>query len=869
MTAQTPWLVREPMRGGGELQRRFTAWYAQLQALPRRLRRALQRQLALPLVGVALLLALGPGLSHAGTIVVDGATCTLVDAITAANTDTAQGGCSAGSGADTLVLDPPGSTVMLARVDNTYYGPNGLPAIRSVITIVGQGGTIARSPSAPPFRLVAVGRTGNLTLQDVTLTGGASYWNGGGVFNRGGTITLTQSTVTGNTATYSGGGVYAIDGTVTLTQSTVTGNTASSGGGVYNQRGPLTLTQSTVTGNTASTGGGVSTSNGTVAIQSSTVSGNTGSGVSIFGYYGGATVIIEDSTIAGNTNRGVVTSAVHGGTTVTIQGGIISGNTGGGMDNADGGTVAIEGTTISGNGGDGVLNWMGTVTIEGSIISGNSGHGVHSESGYGYRVYHGADVTISHSIISGNRGHGVDNEGLYGTYYTANVTIIDSIISDNSGPGVFNSSSGGSTSVTLTQSSISGNTATDRGGGVLNYFGSVMLTQSTISGNTATDRGGGVFNLRGSVMLTQSSISGNRATDRGGGVFNYSGSVMLTQSTISGNTASVGGGVVNTAVAALGATLTLTNSTISGNRAAAGGGVVNSVDSDDSRATAMFLQSTITGNTATYGGGGVVTSASDAVSNATITLTLADSLIAGNLAPTAPEVLRSGGTLTANAFNLFGVSGSAGVVGFTPGPTDRVPSAPLTAILDPVLADHGGPTLTHALVPGSPAIDAIPRGTNGCGTTIISDQRERARPQPAGGSCDIGAYEVEVAGQALGAWIIGFTPQTATCENVTTGHEVTLSEPASPWDCEAAGLGVTAGDQVALRVRGPVEKGATDVGGAVVGMQPSSGGCTNLTTGQQVKFQHMVGATAGSCVAAGLVVHPGDKIQLHVQGVAE
>ena len=113
------------------------------------------------------------------------------------------------------------------------------------------------------------------------------------------------------------------------------------------------------------------------------------------------------------------------------------------------------------------------------------------------------------------------------------------------------------------------------------------------------------------------------------------------------------------------------------------------------------------------------------------------------------------------------------------------------------------------------------------------------------------------------------TPHTAACENVTTGQTVTLNDPAPVWDCEAAGLGVTAGDQVALHMRGPVAKRATDVGGAVVGMVPSSGGCTNRTTGQHVPFQHMVGATAASCGAAGLVMDPRDTIQISVQGVAQ
>ena len=108
-----PWGRAELGPRDGELWERMRACYAQLRALPRRVRRALQRRLALPLAGVALLLALGSGPSQAATIVVDEVTCTLVDAISAANTDTAQGGCPAGSGADTLVLAPPGTTVTL------------------------------------------------------------------------------------------------------------------------------------------------------------------------------------------------------------------------------------------------------------------------------------------------------------------------------------------------------------------------------------------------------------------------------------------------------------------------------------------------------------------------------------------------------------------------------------------------------------------------------------------------------------------------------------------------------------------------------------------------------------------------------------
>jgi hypothetical protein len=73
----------------------------------------------------------------------------------------------------------------------------------------------------------------------------------------------------------------------------------------------------------------------------------------------------------------------------------------------------------------------------------------------------------------------------------------------------------------------------------------------------------------------------------------------------------------------------------------------------------------------------------------------------------------------------------------------RLHSKPNTPpLLDPAgLQDNGGPTTTIALLPTSPAINAIPNGTNGCGTTIRTDQRGFVRPSPANGRCDIGAFE--------------------------------------------------------------------------------------------------------------------------------
>ena len=157
----------------GELLPCFVDHYHRLKALPRSMRRALQRQWRRSLAGLALLLVLGQAPALAATINVSGG-CTLVRAIVAANNDTtASGNCTKGSGADRIVL-PSGSTQTLTAVNNMVYGPTGMPVIRSSITIAGNGSTIRRAGTAPRFRIFAVGRNGNLRLQETTVRGAAS-----------------------------------------------------------------------------------------------------------------------------------------------------------------------------------------------------------------------------------------------------------------------------------------------------------------------------------------------------------------------------------------------------------------------------------------------------------------------------------------------------------------------------------------------------------------------------------------------------------------------------------------------------------------------------------------------------------------------
>ena len=197
---ETPGLSGLVTRPAPDLYPRYSDYYRQLCQLPRRVRRSLQRQWKRSLSALALLLALGQVPALAATINVDGTNCTLAEAIRSANTNTAVGGCTKGSGADTLVLGPK-STHTLTTVEDTTYGDTGLPLVTSTITIAGHGSTIERGAGAPDFRLIAVSGTGKLTLEKLTLRGGyVCLRRRRRDVQPGGSLTLTDCTVSGNTA---------------------------------------------------------------------------------------------------------------------------------------------------------------------------------------------------------------------------------------------------------------------------------------------------------------------------------------------------------------------------------------------------------------------------------------------------------------------------------------------------------------------------------------------------------------------------------------------------------------------------------------------------------------------------------------------
>jgi hypothetical protein len=419
-------LKQQLAQSKSELLPRFTEHYQALKSLRRSVRRALQRHWKRSLAGVALLLALGVTPAFAATIKVGGK-CTLAHAIIAANTNTTAGGrCVRGRGADSIVL-PKKKTLQLRAPNNATYGPTGLPTVRSAITIIGNGSTIQRAPNAPAFRILAVGQTGSLTLQNTTVSGGATvdknapfgagskggaiYSNqgavkllkskisgnsaagsGGGVSMNGGTLTVAgNSTLSGNSARHGGGGVYIINhGTASVTHSTVSGNSARSGGGILlGTEGRLTITSTAMFGNSVSmVGGGVSVGGGTVILNRSTISGNdSGVGGGGLAVYPDASVAINNSHISRNSSD--------------IGGGVYIG---GGLYTAGHSTVTIKNTTIIGNSAQvwAVIEVHGhaTLTVSDSTITGNSAR----EWWGGVRVGRNATLNLNRTIVSGNTG---------------------------------------------------------------------------------------------------------------------------------------------------------------------------------------------------------------------------------------------------------------------------------------------------------------------------------------------------------------------------------------------------------------------------------------------------------------------------------
>ena len=427
------------------------------------------------------------------------------------------------------------------------------------------------------------------SISGLTITGGKTAGNGGGLYNDGGTATLTNCTVSGNSASHRrrrrpvqpqrhghadqlhrqrqlrrqrrrrpvqpqrhghadqlhrqrqlrrdvGGGLYnGVDGTATLTNCTVSGNSAGFGGGglfITARHGHADQLHRQRQLRRPPAAAACTSSYGTATLTNCTVSGNSAARQRrrrVQLRYGTAT--LTNCTVSGN-------SASY---------------SGGGLYNY-GGTATLTNCTVSGNSatgnGGGLFNmagyYGGTATLTNCTVSGNSaavsGGGLFN----GNDSYGAATATLTNCTVSGNSavdGGGISNQG---TLIVSSCNIIKNQATSEGG-GIGTTSG----SVTITDSVINSNqvnsSGTALGGGIYSENSLLSLTNCTVNANQAngaTALGGGIYALDSTVNVQSCTVNGNQANGtvlgEGGGIYSYGSVLTLVASTVKGNKATTG-----------------------------------------------------------------------------------------------------------------------------------------------------------------------------------------------------------------------------------------------------------------------------------------------------------------------------------------
>ncbi len=390
----------------------------------------------------------------------------------------------------------------------------------------------------------------------------------------------------------------------------------------------------------------------------------------------------------------------------------------------------------------GQLDLTSSVTIQGPgasslTISGNSASRIFS-------VGSGATVTLSGlSLINGsvtisNGGGAIDNSGT--------LSISDCTLSGNSAGGdLFGDSGGGAIqnrgSLAISGSTLSGNSCNASGGAIQNFYGRTLtidnttLTSNTSGSPTTNSRGGGAIFNQGTLTIRSSTLSGNSVVRYGGGgaIGNQDGSVTISDSTLSGNSTNTdvnaGGGAIQSYGG--GVVIKVINSTISGNTDLSSYAPRASAISDVYGALTV-VQSTITGNSPA----GVAVEGN--VSGSGV---LKNSIVAGNGATDLK--INGTGMITTNGANFIGNPGAVTLPSTdkTFVSTGKTPAQ----VLNTTLANNGGPTRTHALVAGSPALDAAVNADalDASGGALTTDQRGSGYQRNAA-TVDLGAFEAQL-----------------------------------------------------------------------------------------------------------------------------
>ncbi|WP_375372011.1 right-handed parallel beta-helix repeat-containing protein [Salinispora sp. H7-4] len=321
---------------------------------------------------------------------------------------------NAGGGA---VLDLAEGCTYLLTAD---LGGAGLPAITTPIILTGgRNTTIERAAAVDQFRILAVTTGGELTLNQLTITGGHAAEGGGGIFvNTGGVLTVNHSVVHRNIADILGGGI-ANNGTARVSHSSVERNIGNQRGGGIFSAGPLELVQSHVRGNIADLGGGVFASDSGVTVQGGSIADNWAQSV------GGLFVSGGIGTVTGTR---IIRNTSH--------------SDGGGVRVGLGGQLTLRWVRLTGNtalsglaGGlfvEGDIGGGSYVVIEDSIIKDNT-----AMAAAGGGIFNAGQTVVRRTRILGNRadrGGGIHNSG---TVSLAATKVVDNLAVTDGG-GVVN-----------------------------------------------------------------------------------------------------------------------------------------------------------------------------------------------------------------------------------------------------------------------------------------------------------------------------------------------------------------------------------------------------------------------------------------------
>jgi CSLREA domain-containing protein len=451
----------------------------------------------------------------------------------------------------------------------------------------------------------------------------------------------------------------------------------------------LVLNNSDVVGNTAATSGGGISSGAPVTLTDGRVvhnsAGTSGGGIS--GTPAGATTTLVSATVSSNS------AGAGGGGGLSV-----------GIADITGSTIS-DNTATGGNGG-GVLA-VGNAELATTFVNGNTSTG----SGGGVQAN---AITLTDSAVSENTATGNGGGASSNTTTTATNSQIERNSSLANGGGIATS-----TTAMATASLVADNKAANGGG--INAT-TVNLILSTVRNNNATTGNGG--GLVGGGLLDRSTLRQNIAAASGGGTYTSTAGTTLTidRTTIAGNDSLDGGA---TWFMSAGGFLNVKNSTLSGNEALNAGGALHV-----SQGTAHLSNATIYRNAADADNSGVGNGGGLFSTGPPVAIDLKNTILAGNSAFAGSDCF-DGGAGTSLGNNIIGIADGCSIAATT-GDQFGTSGSPINPRLG-FLNDNGGPTSTHALNDGSPAIN------NGAGCEP-TDQRGISRSL-GGSTCDVGAFE--------------------------------------------------------------------------------------------------------------------------------